>query len=203
MRNSDDPQQDSGQQAAGFPGKDQQEAESQFRPFRDVGLSIFHASSNCRDALKSWIEAPDETRREQIEFQLFNEFLFFFTHMTTRKISGYVGDGLMGKLVGYLGGAIPSVAVESYFSTWPIDYKNQMAKEFVDLLNEAEQQYTAIEATGKIMPVFMLLTRHVFEMLGVKEVDETKASEVLKIVGRQLDGIDIDKLILNLKQLEN
>jgi hypothetical protein len=203
VRNSDDPKQDSGNQTAGFPGQAQREAESQYGPFRDVGLSIFLASSNCLDALKPWIEAPDETRRQQIEFQLFNEFLFFFTHMTTRRITGYVGDALMDKLVSYLGGAIPSVAVESYFSTWPIDSKNQMAKEFVDLLNEAEQQYTAIAATGKIMPVLMLLTRHVFEMLGMKEVDETKASEVLKSVARQLDGIDIDQLILNLKQLEN
>ncbi len=203
MQNSHDPQEDSGNQTAGFPGKARQEAESEYGPLRDIGLCIVHASSNCRDAVKSWIQAENETKRQQTEFQLFNEFLFFFTHMVTRRIFGYVGDALMGKLVNYLGGAIPSVAVESYFSDWPIDFKNNMLNEFVELLNEAERQYTALDATGEIMPVLMLLTRHVLEMLGVNEADETKASEVLKVVAGELDGMDMDRLILNLKQLEN
>ncbi len=203
MQNSDDPQQDSDKQTVGSPGKTQQEVESENRPFYEIGLSIVQASLNCRDALKPWIETPDETRRQQTEFQLFDEFLFFFTHMATRRITGYVGDAVMGKLVSYLGGAIPSVAIESYFPNWPIDYRKKMASEFVDLLNEAERQYSAIDATGEIMPVLMLLTRHVLELLAVKGADETKASEVLKIVARQLDGMDMNQLILNLKQLEN
>ena len=202
MRNSDDPQQDSGEQAAGFPGRAQQGAESEYRPFRDIGLCIVHASSNCHDALKPWIKTPDEIKRQQTEFQLFDEFLFFFTHMVARRVSRNVGDELMSKLVGYLGGAITSVAIESYFSNWPVDHKEKMASEFVDLLNEAERQYTAIDATGEIMPAFMLLTRHVLELLGVKDFDETKASEVLKVVCGELDGIDMERLILNLKQLE-
>ncbi len=203
MQNSRDRQEDSAEQPPGFSGEAQQEAEKESRPFGEVGLCIVHASLNCRDAIKSWIEAENETKRRQTEFQLFDEFLFFFTHMATRKISRYAGDALMGRLVNYLGGAIPSVAVESYFSNWPIDFKNNMLSEFVDLLNEAEKQYTALDATGEIMPVLMLLTRHVLEMLGVKEADETKASEVLKVVAGELNGMDMDRLILNLKQLED
>jgi hypothetical protein len=202
VRNSDDSQQDSGEQAAGVPGNAQPEAEEKYRPFRDIGLCIVHASSNCHDALKSWIKTPDEIRRHQTEFQLFNEFLFFFTHMVARRVSSNVGEALMGMLVGYLGGAIPSVAIESFFSNWPADSKERMASEFVDLLNEAERQYTAIDAGGDIMPALMLLARHVLELVGVKEFDETKAAEVLKVVCGELDGMDIERLILNLKQLE-
>ncbi len=203
MQNSDDPQHGSGKQTAGFLGKVQRDAESDYRPLHDVGLCIVQASSNCRGAVKQWIEAPNETKRQQTEAQLFAEFLFFFTHMVTRRIFGYVGDALMGKLVSYLGASIPSAAVESYFSNWPMDRKKRLTTEFVDRLNEAEQHYSAIDATGEIMPVLLLLTRHVLETLRVREHYETKASEVLNIVAGELDGMDMDRLILNLKRLEN
>jgi hypothetical protein len=203
MRNSDDPQQDSGRQTAAFSGHAQQGAESEYRPLHDTAWCIVQASSNCRDALQPWIEAPNETKGQQTEAQLFAEFLFFFTHMVTRRIIGYVGDAVMDKLVSYLGGAIPSAAIECYFSSWPIDRKEKLAEAFVDRLNEAEQQYSEIDPAGEIKPALMLLTRHLLDLLGVKEVVETKASELLQIVAGELRGMNMDQLILNLQRLEN
>jgi len=172
-----------------------QTIERECGPHGGIALAIVKAATNCRDNVKQWIDSDTESDRQQTEIYLYFELLYFYMHMTLLKVVGRVNSAQLQKLQDFLILLIPATAIDSYFAHWPTHLKEKMNDEFIERLNDAEREYTECDKDNKIAPVLMLLAKNIFDLLGLEEFDESKVRIILEVVMRELEGMQMNKLI--------
>jgi len=119
----------------------EEKTEKQLKPLSDLVWAIVNASTHCRDGIKDFIDAPNDTKRIQIEMIAFYEFLYFYLHMTMRYAFAMMSDVEMDHLRTQLGAFVTAVAVDSYYEHWPDENKRGMAQDFYRNLEIADHQY--------------------------------------------------------------
>ena len=150
----------------------QKEVEIEIVPIRDIGLAIITASNNCAKEIQPFISAKNDKQKQETAIYIFNEFIYFFVHMTMRSSFSILSDQQMQKLQKLLGPLIIEVAIDTYFIHWPEDLKSKMSSEFYENLNDAELEYSkSRELFSKDNPLtsdslFSKLARNVTELSG-------------------------------------
>ena len=176
--------------------------DSLYYPF---ALAVIRASARCSDTVNPWIEAKKKQMRLQKEVYVFAEFLFFFAHMTERRLYGYIGDEQLEELLTYLTPAIFRATAAAYFTGWPEEKMKKIAEEFVERINEAHRKYSELDQTGDIVDALLLLTQLVSEEAGIgqsattREVAEERAATIAQTVADELIGMKLDVLLEQIK----
>ena len=179
--------------------------EDQENPYYPFAAAVIRASARCRDLVKPWITAKKQQMRLQKEVYVFAEFLFFFAHMTERRLYGHIDEKQLEGLLTYLTPTIFRASAAAYFSGFPEEQMKKIADEFVERINEAHQKYSEIDAKGDIVEAMLLLTQIVVEETGISESIMTKEAEdraaaIAQKVADELVGMDLDKLLEQIKQ---
>jgi hypothetical protein len=178
--------------------------ESQDSPYYPFAAAVIRASARCRDVVKPWIAAKKQQMRLQKEVYVFAEFLFFFAHMTERRLYGHIGDEQLEQLLNYLTPTIFRASATAYFSGFPEEQMKKIADEFVERINEAHRKYSELDQKGDIVEAMLLLTQIVVEEAGIAESTMTKEAEdraaaIAQTVANELVGMNLDKLLEQIK----
>ena len=181
---------------------------SQDSPYYPFAVAVIRASARCRDVVKPWIEAKGKQMRQQKEVYLFAEFLFFFAHMTERKLYGRIGEKQLEELLNYLTPAIFHASAAAYFNAWPEEKMKKIADEFVERINEAHRKYSELDAGGDILQALLLLTQLVVEEAGIGQSTTTKEAEdraavIAQTITDELVGMNLDELLEQIKQKQD
>ena len=180
---------------------DDNSKENSYYPF---ALAVIRASARCRDVVKPWIEVKGQQMRLQKEVYVFAEFLFFFAHMTERRLYGHIGDEQLEELLNYLTPAIFRASAAAYFTGFPEEQMKKIADEFVERINEAHRKYSDLDQKGDILDALMLLVQLVVEEAGIGESTtrkeaEDRAATVAQTIADELVGMKLDTLLEQIK----
>jgi len=175
--------------------------DDRYYPF---ALAVIRASARCRDVVKPWIEVKGKQMRLQKEVYIFAEFLFFFAHMTERRLYGHIGDKQLEELLTYLTPAIFHASAAAYFTGFPEEQMKKIADEFIERINEAHRKYSELDQKGDIVEALLLLTQLVVEEAGISESVMTKQAEdraaaIAQTVADELVGMKLDELLEQIK----
>ncbi len=178
---------------------------SEDSPYYPFAAAVIRASTRCRDMVKPWIVAKKQQMRLQKEVYVFAEFLFFFAHMTERRLYGHIGDEQLEELLNYLTPTIFRASAAAYFTGFPEEQMKKIADEFVERINEAHRKYSELDAKGDIVESMLLLTQLVVEETGISESIMTKEAEdraaaIAQAIADELVGMDLEKLLEQIKQ---
>jgi hypothetical protein len=120
-----------------------EKTEREFGPVRDLTLAITSAVVECREGVKSMIDDPDESKRLLTDVYVFNEFVFFFMHLTMRQASCLMSQHELKRLQEYVGPMMAGVTVDTYCMDWPQEWKVKLQSEFFQNLNDSEIEYAS------------------------------------------------------------
>jgi hypothetical protein len=204
VHNHDDSKHDHAAPAANVPTEDLLKSSSPDDRYYPFAAAVIHASARCRDLVRPWIEVKGKQMRLQKEVYVFAEFLFFFAHMTERRLYGHIEEKQLEELLNYLTPAIFRASATAYFSGFPEEQMKKIADEFVERINEAHRKYTELDQKGDIIQALMLLVQLVVDEAGISQSVMTKQAEdraaaIAQAVADELVGMKLDTLIEQIK----
>ncbi|HYA41900.1 MAG TPA: hypothetical protein VEF34_11385 [Syntrophobacteraceae bacterium] len=118
------------------------QVQDQYKPVYDLGFALIRGAVNCRDNVRELIDFPTKKERMKREVFIFQEFIFFFMHITMREAFVQLSQPQIEELKAYLGPAIATTTIDAYFAHWPEEHRRKMIDGFYDNLNRAELEYT-------------------------------------------------------------
>lgn len=144
-------------------------AKQRMAPLGEIAKGIVGATYGSYQDLAPQLGYSLEGAPSQTQIYVFYELLYFFMHMTMRACkAARLSEVQIERLQAYLAPVISSTAVDTFFLSWPEDFKSRMIGEFFDKLNDAECGYA---------PCDELMSKNPFDgksLLGVLGVNTAK-----------------------------
>ncbi|HEY1803848.1 MAG TPA: hypothetical protein VGG45_05160 [Terracidiphilus sp.] len=172
-----------------------------FRPLGAIGVAIMQAATNCRDAARKLIAREEGAESRDKEVYLFFEFIYFFMHMTLRKVHGRMSRSRLRLLQDFLLAMVPSAAIDSYFFDWREDLKRDMVDEFVERLDVTEVEYGTCTADGDFSLILTLFTRNLIQILG-EGTDVLTLRPTLEAVAGELEAMQMEESVREFTQID-
>jgi len=119
------------------------QAEKKSEPYRVLGFAIIEAAIRCLERIKPFFLPGKVTEAHLIEFRVFNEFLYFFMHMSNRAAfsEGFNEQERNAFLEKLFPGLIATV-IDLFAEDLPEEIKEKFRGEFYDNVHSAEIGYS-------------------------------------------------------------
>lgn len=195
LENPSEPKRDYAAEAEQIMRSAKSDTQRVFRPLGAICTAIIQASTNCRDLAKTLITGEDATERQEKEIYAFFEFIYFFMHMTLRKVHGRIPPSKLRLLQDFLLAIVPGTAIDSYFAHWPKHLKNDLVDEFVERLDASEMEYGTCTADGDKSRILLVLCNHLIEIFDSGATSVQTIRPALDAVVRELEGLRLEEHI--------
>lgn len=119
-----------------------------YGPPQQLVLAIIQAAQSVREEVSPVFGYGGTRTPSEPEILSFFEFLYFYIHIALRLcVANDYNESQIAAVQNFLGPLTAATAVDSFFLHWPEDRKSGLRAEFLEKLNDAEQEYAACRST--------------------------------------------------------
>jgi hypothetical protein len=171
----------------------------EYEPLKHIALAIIKASVNCFKKVNILKEGMEKTEKETKTVFVFNEFLFFFTHIVLRTASSSLSRLQDQKLVYFLDLVLGDTIIHMFHFCWANEQEARFI-EYFEKLNKAEWGYSkSKEIYSESNPdssdtIFGKLAQNVGSMAEI-QMKSSITSLVINVSVKECKRMHIDQLI--------